>query len=218
MILDIHAHGIDKLSTAIVSGSVAEINALLQQSAAGLLSVGVHPWRTAELTPEALEAELQEVARLVQHPQVVAIGEAGLDTLRGASPELQMDVLKAQIAISEHVGKPLVLHVVRSGNRIMELCKAMRRTLTQPWVWHGFRGGEAEARQFLALRPENYISLGQHFNPAAARVIPADRLLVETDEAPIAISAVVQAVEAAREEPLTHLAANIAQVFAVSGK
>lgn len=218
MILDIHAHGIDKLPTAIVSGSVAEINALLQQSAAGLLSVGVHPWRTAELTPEALEAELQEVARLAQHPQVVAIGEAGLDTLRGASPELQMDALKVQIAISEQVGKPLVLHVVKSGNRIMELCKAMRRTLTQPWVWHGFRGGEAEARQFLALRPENYISLGLHFNPAAARSIPADRLLVETDDLPIAISAVVQAVEAAREEPLTHLAANIAQVFAVSGK
>ena len=49
-----------------------------------------------------------------------------------------------------------------------------------PWIWHGFRGNATMAKQLA----DNGIllSLGRHFNTDAAASIPADKLLVETDE------------------------------------
>lgn len=73
----------------------------------------------------------------------------------------------------------------------MEICKKLSRTipggLCQPWLWHGFRGNQQQASQFLALRPGNYLSFGARFNPSALSVVPFSRLLVETDESPESI-------------------------------
>ena len=77
----------------------------------------------------------------------------------------------------------------------MELCKTLQRELPQgirqPWIWHGFRGSPQQADQFLALREKNYLSFGERFNPAAAAAVNPGRMLVETDEADIPLSRVV---------------------------
>jgi TatD DNase family protein len=74
--------------------------------------------------------------------------------------------------------------VVKAYSEIMALKRELRPM--QPWIIHGFRGKPELARQLLCA--DFYISLGERFNPAAAAVIPADRLLVETDDSTMPIA------------------------------
>ena len=66
-------------------------------------AVGIHPWQSQDATPSRIE-RLELVAR---HPQVVAIGETGLDSLRGASLEVQEQLMTKQAlggAHGAHIG------------------------------------------------------------------------------------------------------------------
>ena len=137
-------------------------------------SVGIHPWHTAEVTSDTIDRLDQAAA----HPAVLAIGETGLDRLRGADLDRQTAILRHHIDLSERLHKPLVLHIVRAYPEIITLKRQLRPT--QPWVIHGFRGKPALARQLLDAG--FYLSLGERFNPDTAPIIPADRLLIETDE------------------------------------
>ncbi len=117
------------------------------------------------------------------NPQVLAIGETGLDALRGGDLAVQTELFKCHAAISEELKKPLIIHAVKTFQQIIALRNSLRPTL--PWIIHGFRGKEEMAVQLL--KHGFYLSLGEKFNPEAARVIPAACLLVETDESPLPI-------------------------------
>lgn len=138
-------------------------------------SYGIHPWDTPAATDETL-AGLRRA--LVSDSRVVAIGECGLDTLRGASLERQMELLEKQLVLSEELGLPVILHVVKAWNEIMGLRRKLKPTL--PWVVHGFRGKPQLATNLLDSG--FYISLGPRHNPDTTLVIPSDRLLIETDD------------------------------------
>lgn len=147
-----------------------------------IYSAGLHPWDTA-LPDREIDSRLDEISRLAARREVVAIGESGLDLLRGASLDRQEAIFRRQVAISESVGKPMILHVVKAFPEIMRL----RRELSpaQPWVIHGFRGKPQLAAELL--REGFYISLGERFNRETAEIIPADRLFVETDESRLSV-------------------------------
>ena len=49
-------------------------------------TIGIHPWF---LTEDNLELQFSSVRNLAGHPEILAIGEAGFDHLRGPSPEIQ---------------------------------------------------------------------------------------------------------------------------------
>lgn len=147
-----------------------------------LYSSGVHPWDTL-LPDDEIVRRLEEVRRLSRLPEVVAIGEAGIDRLRGASMERQTGIFSRQVDISEEVQKPMILHVVKAFPEIIRLKRELKPS--QPWIVHGFRGKPELAAELL--RAGFYISLGEHFNQAAAAVIPPDRLFAETDESTLTI-------------------------------
>lgn len=199
-LIDAHTHKLPvDGESSIVSGTPAEVERWLADGVKGSFSVGIHPWTTVD--GQSFQHQLDKVESLAMQPQVVAIGEAGIDTLRGASVEMQTSLLKAQVRISERVGKPLVLHVVRSGHLIASVCRDMERELhglRQPWIWHGFRGGPSEAQQFLRLRTLNYISIGSKFNASTVALLPADRMLLETDEADLSVCEVARRVAEVR--------------------
>lgn len=136
-------------------------------------SVGIHPWDTATAT----EADWQWVVDHARLSNVLAIGETGLDPLRGAPLGEQTEWLRRHIALSESTAKPLLLHVVRRADDIIRLRRELRPV--QPWIWHGFRGNPVQARQLV----DNglYLSLGNRFNPGVIEAVPSDRLLRETD-------------------------------------
>ncbi len=144
-------------------------------------SLGIHPWHAAEANLDTVET-LHTQASL---PQVKAIGETGLDKNTPA-PDIQRTLLLDHIDISESLGKPLILHIVGAYNDIIALRKQLRPS--QPWIIHGYRGKPQLTAELL--RHGFYLSLGQHFNPMSAQIIPSDRLLVETDTSRVDIAAI----------------------------
>lgn len=170
---DIHAHrlppGQDPALTVL---NLSHGRSLDEAPPAGGYSAGIHPWQADEADQwwPWLEA-------VVTDPRVVAIGECGIDLMRGPAPELQQAVLERHIALSEHVGKPLILHAVRSFDRLIALRKRYRPT--QPWIVHGFRGKPEQARQLLSHGFS--LSYGPRYNAASRALTPPDRLYTESD-------------------------------------
>lgn len=168
---DIHTHG--RTGPDILT-SIEPSDEILTDIGTAWYSVGIHPWSTAEPIGDN---EWRELERMARDPRVVAIGEAGLDAVRGGEQALQEAVFRRQAALSEQMGKPLIIHCVRRYGRIMEL----RRELSprQRWIIHGFRGKPELARQLVAAGFD--ISLGPGHNPELEKVIPPGHLFHETD-------------------------------------
>lgn len=126
---------------------------------------GVHPWHAGEPLPE---------------PDLcgkLAIGECGLDALRGPSLEQQEAVLRWQIMLSETHGLPLIVHCVRAFDRLLAMRKALRPGM--PWMVHGFRGKPQQLHTLLAAGC--FIGFGPHYNTESLRCCRLNRLLLETD-------------------------------------
>lgn len=174
-------------------------------------SVGFHPWDgVGTLTDD----DFSLLERCARHPQVLAIGETGMDTLRGGDLNSQADVLVRHLQLAHSLGKPAVIHNVRCTQEI--LAARRRAGLTAvPLAIHGMRGNEHVTRTLLDAGC--YLSFGARFNPDALRATPLDRLLIETDEAPVTIQEVADAVASAlqltREQVTTICATNLQRLL-----
>lgn len=138
-------------------------------------SVGVHPWDTVDR--DAAERMFAHVEAVAADPRVVAIGETGLDALRGAPLAEQEELFLRHALLAERLGKPLIIHAVRTAARIAALCRDRRPSV--PWIIHGFRGNPVFARQLVDAGLS--LSLGPRHNPAVVDAVPAHRLYRETD-------------------------------------
>lgn len=165
---DVHTHRLDAGPDAIIN-----LPAGADVPPQGSYSVGIHPWDAARAT----EADMQWVERAAELPQVVAIGETGLDALRGGPLDEQERVFVRHVMLSERLGKPLIIHAVRTLHRIMALRKSLRPA--QTWVIHGFRGKPALAQQLV--RSGCDISIGALHHPGVPAGVPPDRLHRESD-------------------------------------
>lgn len=186
--LDCHSHDIAATGALIAVTPQQAIDGV-SVPATSRLAVGLHPWQLHDTNIDAL-ALLRRAAAL---PGVVAIGECGLDRLRGPRLETQCEVLTEHILLAECLGKPLVMHCVRAAN---ELAALWRRTAPHSVaaVVHGFRGNANVAR--MLLDAGFFLSYGTRFNADALLATPLDRLLAETDDAPVAIRTVVDTLAA----------------------
>lgn len=154
---------------------------LFQPQAGGLYAAGIHPWWTMEPDFD-LARHLEGLQLLICHPQVVQIGECGLDLCvttedRELSLTRQLEAFRAQIALSERIGKPMTLHIVRTYDRLLALHKTLAPK--QKWTVHGFRGKPTLARQLLAAGMD--LSFGPKRNEDAYRLVPPERRWDETD-------------------------------------
>ena len=176
------------------SRGAIELSAQLSADAA----VGVHPHAAST----AEETVWHQIAALAGDPSVVAVGEAGLDYDRAFSPrEAQIAAIRRQLSLALELGKPLVLHCrSRSGGRdaqaelLRELERAgvgggeWRRAFGDrpPAVLHSFSGPVDYAERALALGLAISFSglvfrRGEEASAEVVRLVPNDRLLVETD-------------------------------------
>jgi TatD DNase family protein len=138
-------------------------------------SVGIHPNESA--TPYDIE-------RFAGHPKVKAIGEIGLDYHWGVPKETQMPVFLRQLAIAATAHLPIVIHTRDAWRDTLDVLRAHWKGM--PCVVHCFTGSAEQARECLDLG--FYLALGgvATFPKSSelrevARIIPADRLLLETD-------------------------------------
>lgn len=141
-----------------------------------LYSVGIHPWKAQDTT------EVLKCSNL-KSSNFLAIGECGLDRVNGNDLESQKNVFIKHINLSEQYKKPLIIHCVRAYPDIIEIKKETKAK--SPWIVHGFQGNEQSVMQLL--KHDIYISLGDVLfkdeNKASAllRIIPSDKLFLETD-------------------------------------
>lgn len=204
MMLDFHTHHL--LATdALISVSPTDFAPMPGKRYA----VGIHPWHTED----DVEAQMQALAEAAQNEQVMAIGETGLDSLRGAPLDVQMCLFERHIALAETLGKPLVIHCVRTSQQVLKAWSESRKSVV--WAIHGFRGN---ARVVAPLvKAGFYISFGERFNADALRAVPLDRLLAETDESALPIGQIISQLAVALQMPSERIesivAANLARVL-----
>jgi TatD DNase family protein len=144
--------------------------------------VGVHP-HDASACSDARMAELRELGH---SPEVVAIGESGLDFHYLHSPrEAQESSLRRHLVLATALNKPIVIHCRNAEERLVAIVRETGMP-QRGGVIHCFTGDDAAARAFLALG--FYISFSGivTFRNAAqvreaARLVPDDRVMVETD-------------------------------------
>lgn len=153
-------------------GAVLNLEPEQQPDCDGWYSTGIHPWRAAEA-----EKLWPLVVQAAGHTHVVAIGECGLDALRGPELSVQQAVFERHVALSERLCKPLIIHAVRTWPELI----ALRRRLKprQEWIIHGFRGKAALAHELL--RHGFSLSFGEKFNQEAFDLTPPERRYRETD-------------------------------------
>lgn len=211
--LDIHTHRLPAVPGTAITSTGPEAFAPVPGM---YYSVGLHPWhleRYAWREPD-FRARL---AAVIAHPQVLAVGEAGLDKLAATPLDGQMEAFRLQALLAEEAGKPLVVHLVRATAELL----ALRRELVPrvPWIVHGFRGKPQLAAELL--RHGLCLSFGEHWQPDTLRAVPAERLFLETDESPVAPETLLARMAAVREVPAealrAALAANVARCFGARG-
>lgn len=156
-------------------------------------SYGIHPWALDKVDFQ-IEKAFALLEERVQLPNVIALGEAGLDKMHKESFEKQMELFERQIELSEAVQKPLILHDVKSHNEIIALRK--KHKALQPWILHGFNGTEQDIRQLTGQGL--YLSVGESLLHSERKItkslknIPLDLLFFETDMAEIGIETVYE--------------------------
>lgn len=171
-----------------------------------LRAEGIHPWRADRTTAEEFaahfdarpdgQADGQSDGRF--DGRVQAIGEIGLDYACAVDRQLQLDVLRMQLALARRRGLPVVLHCVRAFEPLMhELAACPPRAA----VFHGFIGSPEQARQ--ALGRGYMLSFGERTFASpkslrALREVPLTQLFLETDDDPVTIESIYERVAALR--------------------
>ena len=184
----------------------------------GFYSYGIHPWALDDADFQIEEA-LSLLEAQLQSPNVLALGEAGLDKIHKASFERQVAVFERQIELSEALQKPMILHDVRSHNEIIALRK--KHKAVQPWIVHGFSGTEQDIKQLIGQGI--YLSVGESLLHPERKIyksfkfIDLDYLFLETDMAEIGVEKVYEAAANLLEMDLsavqTRIFANFARII-----
>ncbi len=145
-------------------------------------TVGVHPHDAKLATAEALAT----VERLAGDPRVVAVGEVGLDHHYDLSPrDAQAEAFRRFIAIAKHARKPLVIHTRAAPSETLAVLRE-EGAREVGGVIHCFTEDAAFARAAMELGFDISFSGIVTFKRsddlrAAAKTVPLDRMLIETD-------------------------------------
>lgn len=179
------------------------------------LMVGLHPWDTSDNDMYDAFSMLSEA---ITDPNVVGIGEVGIDPLHGASVERQEQLLRYQLRVANEARMPVMLHIVRRYDILMRLHKEFNPAAA--WAVHGFRAKPEVAQQLADAGI--YMSVGPKFNPETVRAIPCNLILLETDELPEeeirGVVAAVAEVRGVRNSAMAELARGNLRRFLMSGQ
>lgn len=198
-------------------------------------AVGVHPHNADTLNNDVIAG----IENLINEPKVVALGETGLDYhYMNSDKETQINSLKEHIGLGKKHGLPIVIHVREADEDLITILRE-EDVSPQTGVIHCFTGDYETAKQYLDLG--FYISLSGivTFKKSdtireAAKNIPLDRMLIETDSPylapvpyrgkknePAYVRHVAEVIAKVRGVPLEEIAettcANTEKLFNLSG-
>ncbi len=157
---------------------------LAQKYAGVFVALGFHPHNAAKMK----DGDLDKLAQLSQEPEVVAIGEIGLDFYRNLSPrEAQIEAFEQQLELAQRLNLPVIIHCRNAQEEVFAILSqwAGCQRGNPVGVLHCFSGDRELAERYIALGffisfagPVTYPSSNA---AEIARDIPLDNLLIETD-------------------------------------
>ncbi|HZL11411.1 MAG TPA: TatD family hydrolase [Prolixibacteraceae bacterium] len=181
--IDIHTHQISD------EGNIQILNVFAQDlssfSSGFLFSSGLHPWHIGKVNPEEC-FEALELAAMQEN--MLALGECGMDRSIPTDFALQKMYFKEQIHIAEKYHKPLIIHCVRAYSDLMKFKKESKSDI--PWIIHAYRGNQETTLSLI--KHGFYFSVGEQLlkdesKHPILRIIPVERLFLETDNREISI-------------------------------
>lgn len=191
--IDIHTHG-GKAGSGVffIENMMAHEERTPKDFPEQACTFGIHPWF---LNKNNYDQLLNNVKAVTGFSNLVAIGESGFDKLRGPATELQRRSFEKQIAISEEIKKPIIIHCVRAWEELFAIHKKFHPKM--PWLVHGFRGKVELAGQLLSKGM--YLSFWFDFvirseSAPLLRSLPKDRIFLETDGADVDIKVIYEKV------------------------
>ena len=158
--------------------SCRETLAIAQRHEGVFAALGVHPHQAAD--PDA--AAVEDLRELLADPRAVAVGETGLDHYRDYAPrDRQLELFERQLELAAELGKTVVIHTRAASDETAAALADFARTV----VLHCFSAPELLS---VALERGYYVSFAGNVTypraeelREAARAVPRDRLLAETD-------------------------------------
>lgn len=178
--LDFHTHKLSRANEA----NITEIVSLHldKETAYNLYTIGKHPWFTDS---ELSNKEKQHLKTHLQNENCLALGEVGLDKLKGLSINAQKDILRSQLNIAEELNKPVIVHCVRAFDQLLQVKKEFPQL--KKWCIHGYARHAKLAEQLI--QQGFYISLMPVLQPTETyktllRSLPIEKLFLETDSMP----------------------------------
>ena len=157
--------------------------ALASQHLAVSPVIGIHP----NYVQNALASDWERIVELAVLPEVVGLGETGLDQYWDVAPlDLQIDYFQRHLLLSRACRKPFVVHCREAEQHVMEQLRIDYRNGPLNGVMHSFCGTVEMANECVTMGM--FISFAGMLTfrkndqlRAVAKTIPLDRLLVETD-------------------------------------
>ncbi|XGV89415.1 MAG: TatD family hydrolase [Limnothrix sp. BL-A-16] len=177
------AAGVDALVHACVHpGEFGAIQAIAQACPEVFFAVGLHPLEAEHQWQEALGEQIRTLAQ--SDSKVVAIGETGLDFYKSTAHQVQFAAFGAQLDLASDLGLPVIIHCRDAAEEMLEFLRD--RPGCPAGVLHCWGGTPQQALQFVELGFHISFSGTVTFKNApdiqeSAKVVPLDRLLVETD-------------------------------------
>lgn len=147
--IDIHTHQktIDNRVFAVRNQIISK-----DETLDSTCSAGIHPW----YIDSDIEQQYAELQKTVQRPNVLAIGECGLDKVCDTPWNIQIEVFKKQIQLANDIKKPLLIHCVRAYEEVLQLLKEEKNKV--PTLFHGINKKYPLIQSLI--NQNHYISLG----------------------------------------------------------
>ena len=170
-------------------------------------STGLHPWNLEVNWQE----HLSKLQALAKDERCMAIGEAGFDRIWGPENYVQKEAFAAQAKLALETGIPLILHLVKAHDMLLEYFKKEEKTPTV--ICHGFNLKPHLAEQLLQF-PVCFSfgkALRQEGSNAAAwlKKCPADRYFFETDDSDLSIDSIFNAASVILDRPVEELSKQV---------
>lgn len=188
MLINLHTHHFDSSADIQIYSLAYPFET---EGKTTLLSAGIHPWYIKKYL---IDQQLDELSNLLKEKKVVAIGECGLDRFIDIDFNVQEEVFIRQLELSEQYQLPLIIHNVKAGSDFLRILKKHKPEM--PWIFHGYRGSEEEARKLLEYKV--FFSFGTDLfkddrkMEELVRITSLDRIFFETDSSGMMVESIYE--------------------------
>ncbi|MDD2195655.1 MAG: TatD family hydrolase [Bacteroidales bacterium] len=189
LLVDFHTHSATSNNSKIIAVKNLDLEKVNQPESHGYYTIGLHPWESNRLN---LQDFIGKIQRCMELDSVIGLGEIGLDKLKGASMEIQKEILVQQVSLAYKMQKPIIIHCVKAWDELLEVRKSFSDQI--PWAIHGFNGSLQLGEQLI--NAGFYLSVGPTLLRSSSKIratlgkLPLDRLFFETDDSGISIETI----------------------------